>query len=61
MKLLTLAKMDANVAGIEPIFTSKRTQLQLSKALATLGFGAWNELESGNHWNCFKQELSLTS
>ena len=36
------------IPTIEPIFaSSKRSQMEVSKALATLGFGAWNELEPG--------------
>ena len=40
--------MTSNVPMVEAIFAhSKRTQMEISKALATLGFGAWNELEPG--------------
>ena len=40
--------MTTNVPQIEAIFAnSKRTQMEISKALACLGFGAWNELEPG--------------
>ena len=40
--------MGTNVPTIEPILNNKKTsQMGLSKALASLGFGAWNELESG--------------
>ena len=40
--------MAAQVPQTEAIFAnSKRTQMEISKALANLGFGAWNELEPG--------------
>ena len=40
--------MSAQVPQVEAIFAnSKRTQMEISKALANLGFGAWNELEPG--------------
>jgi hypothetical protein len=40
--------MSAPVPQAEAIFAnSKRTKMEISKALATLGFGAWNELEPG--------------
>ena len=40
--------MTTNVPQIEAIFAnSKRTQMEISKALACLGYGAWNELEPG--------------
>ena len=33
---------------LEPLFGSgKRSAMELSKALATLGFNAWNDLEPG--------------
>ena len=40
--------MSAQIPQVEAIFAnSKRTQMEISKALANLGFGAWNELEPG--------------
>ena len=40
--------MGTNVPGVEPILNNKKcSQMGISKALAALGFGAWNELETG--------------
>ena len=40
--------MGTNIPTLEPILNNKKTsQMGLSKALSALGFGAWNELESG--------------
>ena len=40
--------MTTNVGQVEAIFAnSKRTQMEISKSLACLGFGAWNEVEPG--------------
>ena len=40
--------MSAQIPQTEAIFAgTKRTQNEINKALANLGFGAWNELEPG--------------
>jgi hypothetical protein len=44
--------MTSQVPMVEPIFgsasfKSKRGQMELSKALAAMGFGSWNDLEPG--------------
>jgi len=44
----TKIKMGSEIPMVQPIFqSSKRSQMELSKSLAILGFGSWNELEPG--------------
>ena len=41
-------KMSQQIPKTEPLFAgTKRSAMELSKALACLGFGAWNDLEPG--------------
>ena len=45
--------MSAQIPQTEAIFAgTKRTQNEINKALANLGFGAWNELEPGKISDC---------
>ena len=40
--------MGSNIPTVDPIFNNRKSsQMNISKALAALGFGGWNELESG--------------
>ena len=40
--------MSQQIPKCEPLFAgAKRSAMELSKALAQLGFGAWNDLEPG--------------
>ena len=42
--------MSSEITGVVPLFDKgKRSAMELSKALATLGFGAWNDLEPGEN------------
>ena len=46
----TIFKMGSEIPMVQPIFqSSKRSQMELSKSLAILGFGSWNELEPGKY------------
>ena len=45
---IQVLKMTSKIPGVDPLFNpGKRSAMELSKALATLGFGAWNDLEPG--------------
>ena len=54
--------MSSNIASLEPIFASSKkvSQIEVSKALATLGFGAWNELEPGKQSLLLKDSVART-
>ena len=42
--------MGSNIPTVDPIFNNKKSsQMNISKALAALGFEGWNELESGKY------------
>ena len=42
--------MSQQIPKTEPLFAgTKRSAMELSKALACLGFGAWNDLEPGKY------------
>ena len=39
--------MSDEIPQMEAHFGTKRTKMEINKALASLGFGGWNELEPG--------------